>query len=489
MQPSLQALKKQGRAGWILIDWRAGNVAAAAAVNGPNLWHLRLRAGDVLADDALHRLARFVQERPDALVVYTDHDFIDSAGRRHSPVFKPAWNPDLFFTHNYLANLCAVSARLPGASEIFTRRSTTEELVSLVLAASRSKAVEPIVHLPQVLCHRHADASHADPYGGEPAEPRALAAHPPLAAVSIEPGMRPHTVRVVWPLPDPVPHVTVIIPTRDRIDLLRACVDSVVQVTAYANFDVVIVDNDSQTTEAARYFEGIAGDPRVRVLPFPGPFNYSAINNAAAGRAGGELLAFLNNDTEVISPDWMSDMARQAMRPGVGAVGAKLLYTDGTVQHAGVVLGIGGVAGHVHRFLPGDEPGYCGRAELTHSFTAVTAACLMVRKKLFESVGGFNATSLVVAFNDVDLCLRLHRMGLRNIFEARALLHHHESMSRGVDDTDEKRRVFERERTYMLQHWQREIADDPAYNLNLSREQEDFSFRIGAATERQLRRA
>lgn len=268
-----------------------------------------------------------------------------------------------------------------------------------------------------------------------------------------------------------------IIPTRDRVELLRACVSSLLALTDYPRFEVIVVDNDSSEPTVLAYMDELSGNPRCRVFRHPGAFNYSAINNGAVPRATGTLLLFLNNDIEVVQAGWMTDMVRQAVRPTVGAVGAKLLYADGTVQHAGVVLGIGGVAGHVHRFLPGTEPGYGGRAVLTHAFTAVTGACLMVRKAAFEQVGGFEADQLAVAFNDVDLCLKLRRAGFRNIFEAHATLIHHESVSRGQDDTDQKRTIHARERNFMLQHWPREIAADPAYNVYLSRDREDFSLR------------
>jgi O-antigen biosynthesis protein len=488
---SLASVHAQSDVNWWLIDWRlpvARHQAAHMASAQSNAWHVMLRAGDILNRDALRRLGNHLLDRPAALVGYSDHDFMGDDGRRCSPSFKPDWDADLYYTHNYLANLCAVSARVSGANEVFSARPSAAAFAALVLAASRIDAREAITHVPEVLCHRRRDQLHGDPHGGEPSQPDALAAHPPLAAARIDAGLLRGTSRIVWPLPMTPPRVSVIIPTRDRIDLLRACVQSLLDRTTYPDYEMLIVDNDSETPEAAAYFRSLAGRDRIRVVPFAGAFNYSAINNAAAREAQGSLLLFLNNDTEVIAPGWMTDMVRHAVRPEVGAVGAKLLYSDGTVQHAGVVMGIGGVAGHIHRFLPGDEPGYGGRAVLAHAFTALTAACLMVRKDMFEAVGGFNAQDLVVACNDVDLCLKLHRRGLRNIFEPTVLLHHHESMTRGLDDTPEKRRVYECERDYMLAHWGREIDGDPAYNPNLSREHEDFSVRTDVPQPAPMRR-
>lgn len=480
---SLASVRGQSDVNWSLIDWRApvARVQAAFMVSAqPNAWHVLLRPGDVLDQDALLRLGSHLLDRPAALVGYSDHDFLGDDGRRCSPSFKPDWDADLYYTHNYLANLCAVSGRVRGATEVFSARPSAEAFVSLVLTASRVDVRDAITHLPAVLCHRRRDPLLGDPHGGQSSQPGALAGHPPIAAARIDAGLLPGTSRIVWPLPATLPKVTVIIPTRDRIELLGACLQSLLSRTTYPDYEVLIVDNDSETPEAAAYFRSLAAREHIRVVPFGGAFNYSAINNEAARQARGSLLLFLNNDTEVIAPGWMTDMVRHAVRPEVGAVGAKLLYSDGTVQHAGVVMGIGGVAGHVHRFLPGDEPGYGGRAVLAHAFTALTAACLMVRKEMFEAVGGFNAKDLMVACNDVDLCLKLHRRGLRNIFEPAVQLYHHESMTRGLDDTPEKRGIYERERDYMLAHWEQEIRDDPAYNPNLSREHEDFSVRTDA---------
>lgn len=474
-EDTLASLERQKAGDWAIVDWRRHDAVMPDAESSQD-WHLRLRAGDILPAQALETFSQIVQRLPEALVVYSDHDFIGADHLRHSPVFKPDWDLDLFLTHNYLANLCAVSGAVMGATGTTCGRPTDEVFQGWILQASRQSA-SSIVHLPVILCHRQPLAEGEEPYGGEAPSVAALSRYLAASGASLAPGTCLRSLQVRWPLPSPAPQVTVIIPTRDRVDLLRTCVDSVLARTDYPHYDVCIVDNDSETSEAAAYFSAIVRHERVRVLRHPGPFNFSAINNVAASVATGSLLVFLNNDTEVIDAGWMTHLARQAVRPEVGAVGAKLLYSDATVQHAGVVMGIGGVAGHVHRFLSGHEPGYVGRAELAHHFSAVTAACLMVRKQTFEAVGGFNAEHLVVAFNDVDLCLKLRDLGLVNLFEPRALLYHHESMSRGLDDTDAKREVFRRERDYMLRQWANIISDDPAYNPNLTREQEDFSFR------------
>ena len=240
---------------------------------------------------------------------------------------------------------------------------------------------------------------------------------------------------------------------------------------------MTVVDNRSTDLATHRYFREIEQDSRIRVIPYDLPFNYSAINNFAAESARGDILGLLNNDLEVISPEWLSEMVSHAIRPEIGAVGAKLLYPDGMVQHAGVVLGIGGVAGHVNRYLAGDDSGYCHRASVTQNLSAVTGACLVVRRALYSEVGGLNETHLAVAFNDIDFCLKLRDAGYRNLYTPHALLTHHESMTRGRDDTDEKNRIFQQEYAYMQNTWKDKLRDDPAYNVNLTLEFENFSFR------------
>jgi GT2 family glycosyltransferase len=272
-----------------------------------------------------------------------------------------------------------------------------------------------------------------------------------------------------------MPLVSIIIPTRDKAGILKACVESIRHGTDYAAWEILIVDNGSIEPQTLAWFEEVQHDARIQVVSFAGPFNYSAINNFAVRHAKGEIIVLLNNDIEVITPDWLTEMVGHALRPEIGAVGAKLLYPNGMVQHAGVVLGIGGVAGHDHRYLGGTEPGYYFRAIATQNYSVVTAACLAVRKSVYEEIGGLDAVNLRVAFNDVDFCLKLLKAGYRNVFTPHALLYHHESLSRGHDDTPEKQEIFEYEFGYMKTFWGN-IADS-SYNPNLSLEFEDFSLK------------
>src|SRR5690606_24899046 len=270
-----------------------------------------------------------------------------------------------------------------------------------------------------------------------------------------------------WPLPATPPKVSLIIPTRDKVELLRMCVESIFSKTTYPDFEVVVVDNQSSDPDALAYLAELEELERVRVLRYDAPFNYSVINNWAVSQCDGEVIGLVNNDIEVISPGWLEEMVSQAIRPGIGAVGAMLYYPNDTIQHAGVVLGVHGVAAHLYCGMPRGYPGHGGRALVTQSLSAVTAACLVVRREVFEQVGGLDE-QLQVAFNDIDFCLRVRQAGYRNLWTPFAELYHHESASRGKEDTDEKKERFLGEVRCMQKRWDSALLEDPAYNLNLS---------------------
>jgi GT2 family glycosyltransferase len=276
--------------------------------------------------------------------------------------------------------------------------------------------------------------------------------------------------------------VSLIIPTRNGLQLLRQCVQSVVDKTHYARYEIVIVDNGSDDPATLEYLQGLRTDPRIRVHRDDRPFNFSALNNAAARTCRGELLGLINNDIEVISGDWLREMVGLALRRDVGAVGARLWFADGTLQHAGVVLGIGGVAGHVHRQLPRTQPGYQGRARLTQEFSAVTAACMVLRREVFDSLGGLDETNLAVDYNDIDFCLRIRRAGYRVIWTPHAELYHHESATRGRAQSEAAQRRYQAEVAFMRKNWGSLLEYDPAYNPNLTLRHSDFS--IGASPPR-----
>lgn len=284
----------------------------------------------------------------------------------------------------------------------------------------------------------------------------------------------PHRSRVVRRVPEPNPLVSVIVLTKDRADLTAVCADGVLNKTDYPNLELLIVDHDSREPETKALFDSLRADRRVRILPYSGPFNFSAMNNMAVSAAKGTILTLLNNDIEVMRPDWLSEMVSHAVRPEVGAVGAKLYYADGRLQHAGVVIGIGGVAGHSFLFEGREALGYFGQAALTRAVSAVTGACLVVRKSVFLEARGLDAIDFPVAFNDIDFCLKVRSKGYRNVWTPFAELVHHELLSRGYEDTPEKKARFARECANFRDRWAAAIENDPYYNPNLSLQSSNY---------------
>ncbi|MAM56322.1 MAG: glycosyl transferase family 2 [Salinicola sp.] len=439
---------------------------------------------DRLVPDALFHVVDALQHQPRAKLLYSDEDKIDDHDARFDPHFKPAWNPDLLLGQNYVSHLGVYRTARVKAVGGFRQGYEGSQDHDLALRFTAGLAADRIVRIPRVLYHWHAGqgstatAAVTKRYTGE-AGLRAvrdhLSRHAPGATA--EPGRFPNTYRVRWPLPDPAPLVSLLIPTRDRVAILRPCVEALLERTRYPRLEVLILDNGSTCPETLGFLAELAGHPRVRVLHWPHPFNYSAINNFGARHARGEVLGLINNDVEPINEEWLEEMVSQACREEIGCVGAKLYYPDGTIQHAGVLLGVGGVAGHAHKFFSRHEPGYFSRLHLAQNFSAVTAACLVVRKSLFEAVGGLDEANLAVAFNDVDFCLKVDEAGYRNLWTPFAELYHHESVSRGADDTHAKRQRASREAEYMRHRWRHRLFDDPAYHPNLTLTYEDFSLR------------
>ncbi|WP_353982232.1 glycosyltransferase family 2 protein [Salinicola endophyticus] len=439
---------------------------------------------DELARDALFHVVEALQRQPDAEVLYSDEDKIDERGERFDPHFKPAWNPDLLLGQNYLSHLSVyrtAGVRALGGFRLGLEGSQDHDLA---LRCTRGLSAERIVHIPQVLYHWRAagtstaGAAAAKAYTGV-AGLRAVREHLAIEAPAarVEAGRFPNTYRVHWPLPQPAPLVSLLVPTRDRVELLEPCVRALLERTAYPNLELLILDNDSRDPATLDFFTAIAADPRVRVLRWPGPFNYSALNNFGAAQARGTVLGLVNNDIEPMHPEWLTEMVAHACRPEIGCVGAKLYYPNGTIQHAGVVLGVGGVAGHAHKYFSGHQPGYFSRLHLAQNYSAVTAACLVVRREIFTAVGGLDAAHLAVAFNDVDFCLRVRDAGYRNLWTPFAELYHHESVSRGSDDTQAKRARAASEAQYMRRRWGASLFTDPAYHPHLTLTHEDFSLR------------
>jgi O-antigen biosynthesis protein len=474
----------------IKLTFRATNGHISAASNSAlelatGEWIALLDHDDVLRPHALFCVAEAIGRRPDAELIYSDEDKIDEGGRRFDAHFKADFLPDLFECQNYLnhltvhrrANILAVGGWRAGFEG-----SQDFDLNYRIIERIDPKAV---VHIPRILYHwRAIEGSTALRLGEKNyAFEAALAAARDHvrrtgvdATVEAVPGTPHH--RLKFAVPSPAPPVTIIIPTRNGAAILEQCLTSLFDRTTYPSFEVIIVDNGSTEPDALALFDRWGSRPEVRVMAAPGPFNYSALNNRAVAEAGGEFVCLMNNDVEIIDPDWLSEMVATAARPGVGCVGAKLLYPNGTLQHAGVILGIGGVAGHSHKYFPGEAPGYFNRLKLPQTVSAVTAACLLVARKTYIDVGGLDEQNLAVAFNDVDFCLRVREAGFRNVWTPFARLIHHESVTRGAETTPSRRARFGREADAMKARWGDMLRTDPAYSPNLTLEREDFSLAI-----------
>lgn len=410
-------------------------------------------------------------------VVYTDEDKIDVTGRHYDPHCKPSWNPELLLGQNYISHLTAIRRSL--VNRVGGLRSGTEgsQDHDLLLRATADLHPDRIVHAPFIAYHwRAAPGSTAHTTAAkrytEDASLDALRHH--LGdGWEIERAAAPTTYRCRPPLPD-YPLVSILIPTRDRLDLLDTCIAGLAR-TTYPAVEVIIVDNDSVEPATLEWLEAFDNGRDRRVIRHPGPFNYSAVNNRGAEAARGEVLCLLNNDTEVIEADWLTEMVRWIGRPDIGVVGARLLYGDDTVQHAGVILGLGGFAGHGHHRRPRDDFGYFSRMTIAHEVGAVTGACLLTRRSTWEALGGLDE-ELAVAFNDIDYCLRVRtELGQRIIWTPHAELYHHESVSRGAEDDPIKVARFNAEVDRVLERWESALADDPAYSPNLTLEGESFT--------------
>ena len=449
---------------------RKGLSAAACSALGlaTGAWVALLDPGDTLSPEALLRLVEAMQDE-DLDLVYSDEDRLDLSGRRVEPYFKPAWSPHLLMSQPYAARLAAVRREL--LNRVGGIRAGFDGAHDYDLVLRVAEASGRIRHVPHVLYHRRAD---------EPACSRGPARESAMAALDEARARRGIHGKVgsspcagvfrvtreapVWP------RVTIAVPTRDRADLLKACLDGLLNRTDYPDLEVLVVDHDSTDSGTLRFLSSATADPRVRVLPFTGRFNFAAMNNMAARAGRGEFVLFLNNDTETLGSGWLKAMVGLALDPSVGAVGARLLYPEGSVQHAGVVLGVGGLASHAFGKMPGSSDVYFGSLHSDRNYSAVTAACLLTRRAEFLASGGFDASELPGAYADLDYCLRLRRSGKLVVYCAEAELLHHEGAScRGAEDLAGAA-SFER-------RWRSELAFDGYYSPHLNRERADFSIR------------
>lgn len=446
-------------------------------------WIVLLDAIDLIAVRALFMLAEGVNKHPEVRLMYSDEDKLagpwGDEGERCLPDFKPDWNLDLFYAQDFTEHLCAIDTALVRQVGGFDARFNSAASFDLSLRCIEQLDARQIYHIPFILYHKRLaetmDASsllegtHALMQGEA-----ALNAHFERRGMAATAHTAELGYRISYALPAQPPLVSLIIPTKNNTQLLRQCIESILYKTSYPHYEMLIVDNGSDLPETLDYLKSLASEPRIRVIRDSYAFNYSALNNAAVKLAKGEVIGLINDDIEVKTGDWLSEMVSHALRPDVGAVGARLWYPDHTLQHAGMVL-VGGVARHAHKHLPQGAPGFCGRAVLTQEFTAVTGACLVVKKALYEQVGVLNERELAIGFNDVDFCLRLQEAGYSNVWTPYAELYHHESATRGQDDSPEKQRRAEKELRYMRKRWGNKLHIDPAYNPNLTDGHGDFS--------------
>jgi GT2 family glycosyltransferase len=436
---------------------------------------IRLPVHGRLSPHALYLIAEEINQNPTANIIYTDEDEIDSHGRRCYPHFKTDWNPDLFLSQNYLGDFVTFRSDQARVAGGFRRGFKSAEDYDLALRVIERSAGSTIRHIPFVLYHRTkigaagvADSAPMDTWltSAERALMEHLARLRVDAAVERSPSGR--NLRVRRKLGSPPPWVSLIIPTRDGADLLKGAIDSILERTDYPNYEIMVVDNQSSQPDALAYLAELEQRPRVRVLRYDRPFNFSAINNFAARQCTSPVLGFLNNDIVVIGRDWLSELVSNAIRPEVGAVGAMLYYPNDVIQHAGIIVGYGGTAINCYAGLRRGSPGYFFRTEAIQNYSAVTGACLFTRAEVFAEIGGLNETRFEITFNDVDYCLRLGERGYLTTWTPYAELYHLETATRGDDMSDDNRERFRNEEAHLRRHWVAILANDPFYNPNLS---------------------
>jgi glycosyltransferase involved in cell wall biosynthesis len=426
---------------------------------------------DKLPEHALYWVAEAINQNPEARLLYSDWDGIDENGVRHPGYFKPDFNYQLLLAQNCVSQLGLYSRELVCELGGFREGYDGSQDWDLALRVAAAIPHNQIVHIPRILYHWRSNSRSVSRTSVEKcrqAGHRAVADHlQSLGGGSVEaaPGS-PGFCRIKFPLPTVLPLVSIIICTRDYEALLRKAVDSINLISTYTNYEIVIIDNCSRDPESVAYLASLSKRPGIRVIRDKSPFNFSRLSNTGVAQSKGEVVCLLNNDIEVITPDWIEEMLSFAIKPDVGAVGARLWYPDGTLQHGGVIIGAGGICNHYHLRLPRGNIGYFGRAVLQQELSAVTGACMMVRRRVFDEVGGLDE-QIAVAYNDIDFCLRLRAAGYRIIWTPFAELTHHESASRGYECDQEKIERFQRETDFMGARWGKTLEQDPFHNPNL----------------------
>lgn len=440
---------------------------------------------DELAPIALYEVVKLLNQYPDLDLIYSDEDKIDMQGNRFEPAFKPDWSPDLLLGTNYISHLGVYRRSIMEEIGGFRVGLEGSQDYDLVLRFTEKTTASKIAHIPKILYYWRvlptSTAADQSTKGyafeaGRKALEDALARREIKGTATHAAGNGLFDVNYDLLSED---LVSIIIPTKNGYDDMKRCLHSIVKKTSYTNYEIIVADNGSTDPKMNQLYEEFKEklSERIIIESIDIPFNYSRINNLAAKKASGKYLLFLNNDTEVITTDWLRRMVSVAQLNRIGCVGAKLYYPNHTIQHAGVILGLGGAAGHGHHTFPRGDFGYFGKLEINVNYLAVTAACLMIKKSDFDEVDGFDE-SLTVAFNDVDLCLKVHELGRDNIWLHNVELFHFESQSRGHEDTPEKLKRFQEETKLMEARWGNYIEVDPYYNPNLTRTAGDFGVRI-----------
>lgn len=485
IRPILERYAREDSRIKVVFREQNGHISAAsnsALELASGEWVALLDHDDLLPEHALFWVVDAINRNPETRLIYSDEDKIDENGIRSAPYFKCDWNVDLFYAQNMFSHLGVYHTALLHEVGGFRLGMEGSQDYDLALRCIEHIESRQIHHIPRVLYHwrMHAESTaksgNAKPYAMLAGE-KALNEHFSRQGVNAKVGFIGHGYRVRYILPAPLPLVSLIISSRKGLHLIKQCVESILKKTTYANYEILIIDNGSDNAAAIKCVEKLEAEPRVRALRYAHSPNYAELNNAAAKMARGELLALINSDVSVISPDWLSEMVSLALQPNVGAVGARLWNPNETLKHGGAVLGMGwsGVAGLSQHNMPRYQHGYFGRGNLIQSFSAVKADCLVVRKDIYEEVGGLDETNLQMAFNDVDFCLRVREAGYRNVWTPFAELYHHESVTSGLEDATEKQVRFVNEVAYMKERWGKQLIKDPAYSPNLTLRDEDFS--------------
>ena len=400
-------------------------------------WVIELSHDMLLHEAALLVSAISIYENPEISIIYSDHEHLDTSGNFRDPHMKPGWNPDLLASMNYMGPFIVYRSELWKLHQ-----SKGFEQHGFLLEVTKGLERSQIFHLPYVLAsvkiHRHDSHLH------------------------------PEVRRVNYNVPSPAPLVSILIPTRDQGQMLERCLKSIFDITDYKNFEIVLIDHETKEPKARKVINDFSDNVNFRIIGYSGLFNFAAMINRAAEIASGKILVLLNNDTEIIEANWLTELVSQVSRPEVGIVGSLLLFGDNTIQHAGVHPGFGGLMGHGHKHLPGDSSGYFNRLKTVHEVAAVTGACLAIEKVIWNEVGRLDEDHLAVAYNDIDLCLKVREKDLRVLFTPFSKLKHHESVSRGVDDDPARNPRLEKEISVMSKRWGNFLENDPAYSPNLS---------------------